>query len=140
MKRPPAVAVHGLAQACAVVGSGLDATLISGPGAGWYAGAAWWLAVLQAAREACGVGPVADILDCADAPGAAISALRLGQRLLVLESDCPAFERVSAMAQALGAEVLPTRPPCLDLGDSGAERRLVDWLRAGGGDSTPGLR
>lgn len=140
MKRPPAVAVHGLAQACAVIGSGLDATLISGPGAGWYAGAAWWVAVMQAARDACGAAPAVDMLDCADAPGAAVSALRLGQRLVILDAACPAFPRVAAMARALGAEVLATRPPCLDLSEAGAERRLAAWLNAGEGDSTPGLR
>ena len=140
MKRPPAVAVHGLAQARAVLGCGFEATLISGRGAGWYAGAAWWIAMVQAARDSSGAAFVADILDCANAPGAAVAALRLGQRLVILDADCPAFSRVSAMARAMGADVLSTRPPCLDLDAPGAERRLAAWLSAGNGDSVPGLR
>lgn len=139
MKRPPAVTVHSLAQACAVLGTGLDATLLSGPGAGWYAGAAWWLAMMAAAREACGPMPFAHMLDCADAPGAAVSALAMGQALIVLDAGCPAFSRVAAMAGALGAEVSPARPPSLDLGEPGADRRLAAWLGANG-DTAAGLR
>ncbi len=139
MKRPPLVAVHSLAQARAVFATGCQATLISGRGAGWYAGAAWWVALIDVARESAAAGQLHHILDCADAPGAAVSALRLGQRLLVLDADCPAFARVAAMARDLGAEVLTERPPCLDLGDAGAERRLAAWLGCDG-DTVPGLR
>ena len=138
MKRPPAVAVHCLAQARAVISRGREAVLISGRGAGWYAGAPWWMAMMAAAQDGRAAG--IDILDCADAPGAAMAALRLGQRLLVLDERCPAFRRVAAIARALNAEVVPTRPPCLDLGEAGAERRLAAWLGAGDGDTAPPLR
>ena len=138
MKRPPAVVVHGLDQARAVLGRGLDVTLISGRGAGWYAGAPWWIAMIQAAREACG-RHFADVLDCAEGPGAALAALRVGQRLIVLDGGCPAFARVAAIARGLSAEAWPTRPPCLDLDEPGAERRLSAWLAADG-DTVAGLR
>ena len=51
-----------------------------------------------------------DILDCADAPGAAMAALRLGQRRLVLDDTCPGFGAVVAAAATKGAVVLGRRP------------------------------
>lgn len=127
MKRPRAVAVHSLAQALAATNAGIPVTLISGRGAGWYAGAGWWLAMMAAARSRRTL-EFADILDCAEAPGAAMAALRLGQRLIVLDPGCPALARVAAVAAAQGGEVLTQRPPCLDLGDPAAERELQHWL------------
>ena len=131
MKRPRAVAVHSLAQALSATRAGVPVTLISGRGAGWYAGAGWWRAMMAAVRSDQ-TQEFADILDCADAPGAAMAALRLGQRLIVLDADCPALARVTAVAAALGSEVLTQRPPCLDLGDPAAERELAHWLAGPG--------
>jgi hypothetical protein len=129
---PPAVVVHGLAQADAALAEGLPVTLLSTPGAGAYAGALWWRELVDAARTAHPSTPCADILDCADAPGHAMAAIRAGQEILVLNPACPAFARIAALARTL-----PARPPALDLGDRGAERRLRAWLLD---DSTAALR
>jgi len=69
------------------------------------------------------------VLDCADSPGCAMAALRVGQRRLVLDPACPAFAAVAATAATLGATVLAGRPAALDLADRDAERRLHAWLR-----------
>ncbi len=127
MKRPRAVAIHSLAQGRLALRVGVPVTLISGQGAGWYAGAGWWLAMMALLRRDQ-PPPFADILDCADAPGAAMAGLRLGQRLIVLDFACPALARVAAAAATLGGEILTHRPSCLDLGDPAAERGLADWL------------
>ncbi|MBV9736171.1 MAG: hypothetical protein JO209_09705 [Acidisphaera sp.] len=129
----PAVTVHGLAQAVAALAQGRPVALLSGRGAALYAGCAWWRELIGAARAVHPDVPAIDILDCADAPGRAMEALRTGQRLLVLDPACPAFAAVTGAAACLGATLLAARPPALDLAQRGAERRLAAWLAA-----TPG--
>jgi hypothetical protein len=127
---PPAVVVHGLSDAVAALRPGLPVTLLSAPGAALYAGALWWREVIAGARAACPAAAARDILDCADAPGRAMAALRAGQRLLVLDPHCPAFTAVCGAAASLGAVVLAQRPPALDLAEPAAHRRLAPWLAA----------
>jgi hypothetical protein len=132
----PAVVVHGLEDACAALESGLPVTLLSAPGAACTAGALWWREVVKQARARHPSTPVCDVLDCADAPGRAMEALRLGQCLLVLDPACPAFAAVSGAAAASGGTLLPGRPPALDVAPGGfnephARERLTAWLRHG---------
>jgi hypothetical protein len=119
---PPAVVVHGLSEARAALRPGLPVTLLSARGAALYAGCGWWRALVEAS------GAVHDILDCADAPGRAMEALRIGQQTVILDAACPAFAAVAAAAATLGGRVLADRPEALDLGERGAERRLAAWL------------
>ena len=120
---PPAVVVHGLAQAIAVLAESLPVTLLSAPGAGAYAGIGWWRALVTQARAAHPRTQCRDVLDCAEAPGYAMAAIRLGQTTLVLNPACPAFARIATLAT-----VLPVRPPALDLAEPGAAGRLRAWL------------
>ncbi|MGH7189236.1 MAG: hypothetical protein ACREF0_08685 [Acetobacteraceae bacterium] len=128
----PAVIVHGLEDARAALAPGRPVTLLSARGAALYAGCGWWQAMVEAARAEFPATDVDDVLDCADAPGRALEALRVGVRNLVLDADCPAFPTVERVAAELGAQVLPAAPTALDLGQRGAMRRLLAWLdRAG---------
>jgi len=120
---PPAIVVRALADALAALAPCLPVTLLSAPGAGVFAGAGWWRALVAAARAAHPATPCADVLDCADAPGRAMEAIRAGQAVLVLAPACPAFARVATLAT-----VLPARPPALDLGRRGGHRHLRAWL------------
>ncbi len=120
---PPAVVVHGLPHLRAATAPGRPVTLLSGPGAAIYAGCGWWRALM-----ALGAGGNPDILDCADAPGRALEALRAGCRQLVLHPAVPAWALVEARAAVAGARLLPERPPALDLAEPGAVRRLAAWL------------
>ena len=129
MNFPPAVVVHGLRDARVALAPGWPVTLLSARGAAVFAGCGWWRAVMAAA------GAEIDILDCADAPGQAMAALRIGQRRIVLDPG-PAFAAVSAAAATMDAVVLAERPVALDLGQRGAERRLRAWLQ---GDKPGGL-
>jgi hypothetical protein len=122
MKLPPAVIVHGLAQARLAVATG-PVTLLSAPGAALYAGCGWWRAVVAASLT---TGP--DVLDCADAPGRAMEALRAGCRIIVLDPAVPAAALVAVRAATIGAAVLDAPPPALDLAAPGAARRLEAWL------------
>ena len=139
--RYPAVVIHGLAHARTVLCIGRAVTLLSAPGAALFAGCGWWRAVIERARgEYPGVS-IDDILDCADAPGLALGALRIGQRRLVLSPTSPCWQSVATIAASLGGEVLGSRPPALDMADRNAARRLHDWLhvRTAPGDSGDAL-
>ena len=125
MMRPPAIVVHGLPDLRLATAPGLPVTLLSGPGAAIYAGCGWWRALM-----ALGAGGNPDILDCADAPGRAMEALRAGCYLLVLDPAVPAWPLVASRAAAVGATLLADRPPALDLAARGAARRLQAWLEA----------
>jgi len=119
MSLPPCVIVHDLDGARAALAPGLPVTLLSATGAGVFAGVGWWRALLTA----CGhTGP--DLLDCGDAPGRALAALRAGQTRLVLRA--PAAIRADIAAR--GALVLAAPPAALDLGQPGAARNLQAWL------------
>lgn len=127
---PPAIVVHGLDEVRLVLRHRLAACLLSAADAGSAGGAPWWRAMVAAGLAETEPKPAAtcDILDCGAAPGAAMAALRHGQRLLILDPACPAFPRVAGVAAGLGARVLPARPPALDLRRRHAILLVRDWL------------
>ncbi len=148
----PAVVVHtpGQARAALELGGPRGVVLLSPPGAAGNMGAAWFLALAAQARDGlrggAGAPPHWAALDCGGAPGFALSALRAGARLLVLDPAAPAFPAVAAAAAEAGAELWAERPPALDLGrldlrgDGGRGRlRLAEWLTAGSVTGPPGL-
>lgn len=55
------------------------------------------------------------ILDCADAPGRALDALRLGCPAIILDAEVPAFAALAGLAAGRGAVLLAERPAHLDL-------------------------
>ncbi|MFO1027478.1 MAG: hypothetical protein U1E70_20055 [Acetobacteraceae bacterium] len=131
----PAVIVHGLADAQAVLAVGAPVTLLSAPGAAIYAGCLWWRELVAAARRG---GPpdavMTDVLDCGDAPGQAMAALRSGVPRLVL-AEGPAWAAVAQIARHQGGFLLQQAPPALDMADRRAPVRLCDWLRPGTRDA-----
>jgi hypothetical protein len=128
MKLHPAVVIHGLGDVRTALAPCKPVTLLSGRGAALYAGPLWWGELVRLAREAAPDVPIADLLDCADAPGLALGAIRAGQRGLVLSSDSPGFAAVAAIARAEKLTLLTDRPPALDLSRPGSNRRLLAWL------------
>jgi hypothetical protein len=138
----PAVVVHDAAgaRAALTLAGPQGVLLLSIPGAAGSLGAPWFLALVAKA--------VADVpdppprwqaaIDCGDAPGHALAALRAGARLLILDPACPAFGAVASAASEVGASVWPARPgPALDLRDldldrAGARAVLRRWLVGGG--------
>ena len=128
----PVVIVHGLADARTVLAHGAPVTLLSAPGAALYAGCLWWQALIAAARAAYPDVAMADVLDCADAPGQAMAALRSGVVRLVLAGDVPAWDAVADIAQLQGGFVLRQAPPALDFAARDGRYRLAAWLRGGG--------
>ncbi len=124
----PAVIVHGLVDARHVLALGAPVTLLSAPGAAGYAGCLWWREMVDAARQAHPGAEAPDVLDCADAPGHAMAALRSGICRLVLSPAVPAFAAVRQIAERQGGFVLDRPPPALDLAARDGRYRLQAWL------------
>ena len=125
----PATVVHGVADAVAAMAPGLPVTLLSAPGAALFAGSLWWRDCVAEARARCPDTPAADVLDCADASGLAMGALRDGVCRLVLWPDATNWAAVAVIAARQGGFVLPHAPPALDMSQRNAGRRLHGWLR-----------
>jgi hypothetical protein len=119
----PAVIVHGLDDVKAALAPARPLTLLSAPGAALFGGCLWWRALIDAAGFA---GP--SLLDCADAAGRAVEAIRLGLPGVVLDGNLPSYPAVAALARDAGAIILPAPPSALDLGKNGAARHLIAWL------------
>lgn len=135
--RHPAVVVHGVADAREALAFGLPVTLLSAPGAALFAGCGWWRALVEQIHAEFANVAVNDVLDCADASGLALGALRIGQYSIVLDPAAPGWDSIVAIAASLGGEVLVRRPEAIDMSKPADARRLHDWLRvpASQGDS-----
>jgi hypothetical protein len=127
--RYPAVVVHSLADARRVLVHGAPVTLLSGEAAALYAGCGWWRALTAAARAEFPVVPIADLLDCGDASGQALAAVRIGLRHLILSADAPGRAKVAAIVDGLCGVLLAERPPALDLANPANRRRLHEWMQ-----------
>jgi hypothetical protein len=140
MMNSPAVIVHGLEMAHLALAPGRPVTLLSAEGAAAYAGVGWWQALVGQARASYPATPMQDILDCGDAAGRALEALRARQVLLVLRADPRIWDDIAGRAAAQGGVLLREAPPALDLAQRGAVLRLAAWLGAGtqGADDTFG--
>ena len=126
----PAILVHGADDVREALRPGMPVTLLSAPGAALYAGCLWWLELMRFARREFPDQDIADMLNCADAAGRALEAIRIGQNCLILSRDSPGFDAVSAIAATRGLRLLDRPPPALDMAEAGAARRLEAWLRA----------
>ncbi len=128
------VVIHGIEHArCALAEAaarGDRVLLVSAEGAALYGGAAWFREIVALATSEFGDAVAGAILDCGDAPGIALGALRAGIKDICL--DCPPSvrARVEDIAKQVGARLVP-RPsgPMLDMAtatDPGAAAR--DWF------------
>jgi hypothetical protein len=130
--RYPAVVVHNIDDARAALATGGPVTLLSAAGAAIYGGCLWWKALTETARSDFPKVTSEDFLDCADASGQALAALRIGLCRLILWPDAPGRRRVAAIVARQGGVLLLNRPPALDLARPGAARWLHEWVRTAG--------
>jgi hypothetical protein len=119
----PPIIVHSVPQTRLVLAYGRPVTLLSAPGAAEYAGCLWWKHLLTEA-EFFGTA----LLDCGDAPGRALEALKLGLCGVILRCPPASYAVVAEIAAAQNALLLPQAPPALDLAQSGAARHMEQWL------------
>ncbi len=137
---PPAgraVVVHGLAHALAAVEAAarlsVPVTLVSAPDAAGYAGAAWFLAVVRRASAARPQVAVSTVLDCGDAPGLVLGALREGCRRVRFTGPAATAARLGDIAAQLGATVETGAIEALDLLESrDPVAACLAWLRPDG--------
>lgn len=87
--------------------------LLSAPFAAGAAGPGWFGSVVDQATSAFPETDVSAMLDCGDLPGYAMAALRQGLKNIRFDGDT--FEKISDIAQQLGATIAAERPDSLDL-------------------------
>ncbi len=131
----PCIVVHSLDHAraalAAAAAAGGGVILLSAPGAAAYAGAGWFREVVARARDEFPDVPMTAILDCGDAVGIALGALRAGVAAISLTAPDPVRKKVVAIARQHGARLIE-RPtgPCLDLADhADALAASQRWVR-----------
>jgi hypothetical protein len=90
---------------------------LSAPAASGYAGAAWFAAMVDAAKAEFPDVPFTPVIDCGDRAGDALAALELGLRHLIFTGHPDAAARLAAIAAEAGAVLLDRRPAALDLLD-----------------------
>ncbi len=132
-KAPRSIIVHGIAhaRAAAAAASALDGPvrIRSAPGAASYGGAGWFLEMIDIVRAEYPDARIEASLDCADAPGHAMAALRRGAEMIRFRGARATNQKISALAAAHGAVLDTARGAPLDLlaiGD--AERACLKWL------------
>ncbi|HEV2189771.1 MAG TPA: hypothetical protein VGR70_21360 [Stellaceae bacterium] len=109
---------HAVAALQAATAADRDIVLLSAPGAGIFAGAGWFAALIDAVRSAVPTAKFTAILDCGDDAGAAQAALRAGVEAAIFTGRADVAERLTAIAQQARVSLLTTRPqPLLDLGE-----------------------
>ena len=127
-----AVIIHSIDQARAALAAATrlnrPIALYSAEGAAAYAGGAWFMAMVTAARADYPNAQCEAVLDCGDHPGLALAALRQGCRTIVLRSS-PARRKIAAIASARSARLDPGAKEALDLRHCrDPESAVMSWL------------
>jgi hypothetical protein len=103
----PTVSVHDLVQARAALAAagelGLEVELATAPGLASLAGVGFCVALGELAGR-----PI--LVDCGDAPGTALAALRAGARRVLLRGAPAARGKLADIAAQQGAELLAAPP------------------------------
>jgi fructose/tagatose bisphosphate aldolase len=134
-----AIIIHSLEHARAALAAAaaleVPVTLASAPGASAYAGPAWFQEVVRLAKaEFPGVEADAT-MDCAERPGDVLAALRQGLLRVRFTGRKAVAEKLAAMAEAQGAELVTGRLRALDLrGLTDPDTACRAWLGEGQGD------
>jgi len=155
MAEPPAIVVHNLAHALAALAAAAEAgvpiRLESAPGAAAYAGAAWFAAVVAAARRAHPRARALAVLDCGAEAGLALGAIREGVEAIRTRAPARVRRKLAAIAGAAGTRVVEgRRGAVLDLLDAAdpaaaataflARRTASGRLQIGGGSAMSGRK
>jgi hypothetical protein len=133
VQRPRAIVVHDLAQLRAAFAAaselGAPVTVVSAPGAALSLGVGYFAAMISTARgEFPGVAAAA-VLDCGDAPGLALAALRHGIGGVRVKAPRAALARIADIAAQSGGRLVTGRLAALDLaGVEDAAAACRAWL------------
>ena len=120
---------HARTAAAAAVELGVPLTLASGPGAAAYLGPGWVRALGAALAQEFPALEVTLILDCADKPGHALAALRMGAAAVRFTGGRSVARKLKDIAAARGAAVITGRLKVLDLwGEEDPAAACRRWL------------
>jgi hypothetical protein len=129
------IIVHSLDQAKAALDAASalkrGVVLSSAPGAGAYAGPAWFKSLVALAKAAYPGVEVESQLDCGDSSGAALAALRHGFKRIGFSGDARARAALEDIARAYGALIEDSGvKAALDLRDAkNPARNLLDLCK-----------
>ena len=132
-RSPHIVIAHGIAhaRAAASAATALDVAvrIRSAPGAAAYGGAGWFMEMISIVRAEYPNARIEASLDCADAPGYAMAALRRGAEMIRFRGTGTANDKIAQLADANGAILDKSRAAPLDLSGIGdPERACLGWL------------
>ncbi len=120
---------HARAAAAAAAALGVAVRIRSAPGAAAYGGAGWFLEMIDIVRAEYPNARIEASLDCADAPGYAMAALRRGAEMIRFRGTKTAGEKIAQLADARGAVWDKSRAAPLDLSGIGdPESACLGWL------------
>jgi hypothetical protein len=116
------IVIHSLGDARAALEAGASlgvrVTLASAPGAGAYAGPGWFKAVIEAAAAEFPAAEFSHVLDCGEAAGMVLAALRQGLPRVRFTGPAATAERLADIAAQCNAVLEPgPLAPALDLLD-----------------------
>lgn len=121
-KLPRAIVIHSLAHAVialkAAEETGAPVTLLSPPDFAAYGGAGFFNAIVRRARAKVPAAQSEAVLDCGDAPGVALEALRAGAEAVRFGGRPTVRKKIAEIAAAHGARLFTVRPQALDLLDA----------------------
>lgn len=128
-----AVIIHSIDHARAALAAATrrdcPIVLYSAEGAAAYAGAAWFSAVVAAARSDYPTARCEAVLDCGDHAGLALAALRLGCRAIVLRGPAALRGKIAAIAKVRAARLVSGPKEALDLRHCpDPESAVMTWL------------
>lgn len=130
---PRAIVVHSLAHAVAALEAaervGAAVTLLSPPDFTAYGGSGFFDAIVRRARIKVPAAKSEAVIDCGNAPGLALGALRAGAKAVCFRGRKLVREKIASIAAAHGARLLTVRPRALDLLDvTDARTACAAWL------------
>ena len=140
---PPVIVVHSLAHAQgalrAAARAGRLVMLLSAPDAGVYAGPGWFRALVEVAHRAVPQAQFRAMLDCGDAAGAALAAIRAQVEGVIFTGRVDVSRRLADIAGQAGVRFATERPAAaFDLGadffasETVAEQLCADFLLRSG--------
>ncbi|HEX4505329.1 MAG TPA: hypothetical protein VH722_06330 [Alphaproteobacteria bacterium] len=106
---------HLRAALTAGAGTGCAIVALSAIGASGFAGAGWFMALIDQGRTEFPDVPLTAILDCADRAGDVPAALKRGITRIVFTGRPEMGQKLQDIAAQAGAHILLQRPPACDL-------------------------
>jgi hypothetical protein len=129
----PAFVIHSLKHLRAVLAAcgNRPVIVLSGAGAGAYAGPSWFMAMIAHGFAEFPEARMTAILDCGDRAADAFAALNSGAKHVIFTGHPDAAERLRGIAAQVDASILAERPAAFDLLNVGDPDRAVRRYFAG---------